>query len=284
MRWILKKRRLWVLVIVLVSLFLLINFTAKSGIFYTKIGIPVMSIITPVQKVISKGVFSVKDFIVSIPELFELKKENKALMKKVNELEKYKKLYLEYQQENTNLRSMLGLKTRSFEYEMEAAQVIGRDPGNWFNVILIDKGENYGIKKDMAVVTDKGLAGYILETGINYAKVLLITDERSSISAMIQRTRDNGILKGTIDPATKGHVKMVYLPQDVTIVKGDIVITSGLGGLLPKGILIGEVVETDKRPHELMQYAIVKPEVDFNKLEHVFVITKHENYPGGDNS
>jgi len=219
-----------------------------------------------------------------VSEFFQFKSEREALLKKVSELEQYKAMVLEYQQENANLRSMLGLKTRSFEYEMTAAQVIGRDPGNWFNVIVIDKGQNYGIEKDMAVVTDKGLVGCVFESGKNYAKVLLMTDERSSISAMIQRTRDNGILKGTIDPAPKGYVKMEFLPQDATLIKGDTVITSGLGGLFPKGIVIGEVIETNKQPHELMQYAIVEPVVDLNKLEYVFVITKHDNYQGGENS
>ena len=76
---------------------------------------------------------------------------------------------------------------------------------------------------------------------------MIITDERSSVSAMLQRTRDNGIVKGTIDPAPSGYLKMDYL-QDANLVKGDIVISSGLGGLIPKGIVIGEVIEAKKSP------------------------------------
>ena len=105
---------------------------------------------------------------------------------------------------------------------------------------------------------------------------MIITDERSSVSAMLQRTRDNGIVKGTIDPAPSGYLKMDYLPHDANLVKGDIVISSGLGGLIPKGIVIGEVIEAKKEPHDLMQYAIIKPAVDFQRLEHVFVIRGEE--------
>jgi len=278
-----KNRRWWFLVIVIAASLLLVNITRENNRFYDRVGLPFTSIVTPLQKLLSRGTFLVRDTIVNIPEFFRLKSENEALQKKVNELEQYKVMLSEYQQENANLRSMLGLKTRSFEYEMTAAQVIGRDPTNWFNVIIIDKGQDHGIEKDMAVITDKGLVGCVFETGKNSSKVLLLTDERSSVSAMIQRTRDNGILKGTIDPAPKGYVKMEFLPQDATLIKGDTVITSGLGGLLPKGILIGEVVEANKQPHDLTQYAIVKPVVDLNKLEYVFVITKHDDYQGGEN-
>lgn len=283
MRRVFKKSRWWFLVIVIIASLLLVNITKDNSGLYNRIGLPITSIMAPLQKLLSEGTFLVRDSIGMIPKFFQLKSEYEALQKKIDELEQYKVMALEYQQENTNLRNMLGLKTRSFQYEMAAAQVIGRDPGNWFNVIIIDKGENDGIEKDMAVITEQGLAGCVLETGNNQAKVLLITDERSSVSAMIQRTRDNGILKGTIDPAPKGYLKMEFLPQDATLIKGDTVITSGLGGMLPKGIVIGEIVETNKQPHELMQYAIVKPVVDLNKLEHVFVITKHDNYHGGEN-
>ncbi|HHW02026.1 MAG TPA: rod shape-determining protein MreC [Thermoanaerobacterales bacterium] len=278
-----RNKRWWLLLVVMSVLAFAMSFTAKNNDLFNRFSLPVITAISPVQKVLSTASLTIKEGLGTIPEIFALKKQNEELLKQVRELEQYKQRFLEYQRENINLRSMLGLKQRNFQYELEAAEVIGRDPGNWFNVILIDKGENNGIKKDMAVITDQGLVGYTISVGKNYAKVLLITDDRSSVSAMIERTRDNGILKGTIDPAPRGYVKMVFLPQEANIVKGDIVISSGLGGIVPKGIVIGEVVEAKKEPYDLMQYAIVKPEVDLQKLEQVFVIKSQNGNQGGSN-
>ncbi|MDI3480493.1 MAG: rod shape-determining protein MreC [Tepidanaerobacteraceae bacterium] len=278
-----RSRRLWLLVIVLFLLIFTINYTSKNQSFFSRLESPVITILSPAQKVLSTATAAIKESLGTIPDILALKKQNEELKKQVAELEQYKQKFLEYQKENINLRSLLGLKQRNYQYDLETAEVIGREPGNWFNVILIDKGEESGIKKDMAVITDKGLVGYILSAGKNFSKVILITDNRCSVSAMIERTRDNGILKGTIEPAPMGYIKMVYLPQEANIIKGDTVISSGLGGLIPKGIIIGEVVEAQKETNGLMQYAIVKPEVDFQKLEQVFVIKNHNGSQGGMN-
>lgn len=267
-----RNRGLWLVILVLIILGFLINITNENVQILNKVQRPLMSVLGPVNKVLAKMSFFVRDRIAGIPELFALKEENTNLRKQVADLKHYKRTFEEYRQENKTLRDMLNLKQKDLDYDLEAAEVVGREPGNWFNVILIDKGLEDGIEENMAVIADKSLVGYVINSDKNFSKVLLITDDRSSISAMIQRTRDNGILKGTIDPAPTGYVKMVFLPQDANIVKKDTVISSGLGGIIPKGIVIGEVVEVKKESYELMQYAIVKPAVDFQKLEHVFVI------------
>ncbi len=272
LRLLLKNRRWLIFILIIVIIGVVINVTLKNAEIFSQIGYPVLAVFGPVQKVFSTTSYAFTDGISTIPQLFTLKNENEKLRKQINELKKYKRDYLEYQQENINLRRMLNLKQRSLEFELEAAEVIGREPSNWFNVILIDKGEKDGIKKDMAVMVDEGLVGYIIEAGSGYSKVLLITDDRSSVSAIIQRSRDNGIVKGSIDTVPQGCVKMVFLPYDSNIIKGDVVISSGLGGIFPKGIVIGEVVEAQKESHELTQYAIIKPAVDFQKLERVFVV------------
>jgi len=249
-----------------------VSITLKKEYIFKKFEVPIINTLSPAQKILSKVGFRIIENLDAIPQIFYLKEENETLKKQVAELLQYKQNIIEFQRENADLRNLLGFKERSFQYELEAAEVIARDPSNWFNVILIDKGEKHGVKKDMAVITDKGLVGYTISTVSNTSKVVLITDERSSVSAMLQRTRDNGMVKGTIDPAPSGYLKMEFLPQDANLVKGDIVISSGLGGLIPKGVVIGEVAEAKKEPHELMQHAIIKPAVDFLKLERVFVI------------
>lgn len=267
-----RNRGLWLVILVLIILGFLINITKQNVQILDRVQRPLMNILGPVNKVLTKMSFFIKSRVVEIPELFSLRNENEDLKKQITDLKHYKQTFEEYRQENKTLRDMLNLKQKSLDYDLEAAEVVGREPGNWFNVILIDKGLEDGIEENMAVIADKSLVGYVINSDKNFSKVLLITDDRSSISAMIQRTRDNGILKGTIDPAPTGYVKMVFLPQDANIVKKDTVISSGLGGIIPKGIVIGEVAEVKKESYELMQYAIVKPAVDFQKLEHVFVI------------
>ncbi len=272
MRRLFKNRRWLISALFLIVSITIVSITLKKEYIFKKFEVPIINTLSPAQKILSKVGFRIIENLDAIPQIFYLKEENETLKKQVAELLQYKQNIIEFQRENADLRNLLGFKERSFQYELEAAEVIARDPSNWFNVILIDKGEKHGVKKDMAVITDKGLVGYTISTVSNTSKVVLITDERSSVSAMLQRTRDNGMVKGTIDPAPSGYLKMEFLPQDANLVKGDIVISSGLGGLIPKGVVIGEVAEAKKEPHELMQHAIIKPAVDFLKLERVFVI------------
>lgn len=267
-----KNRKWWLPLLVLILIFTTLNMASKNDRILTTFEKPVIHVLSPFQSGLSKISFTISNVFNKIPLIFKNQKDIDELQNQVAELLHYKHQVVEYQQENDKLRQMLNLKQRSFQYDLEAAEVIGRDPGNWFDVVLIDKGKKHGLKKDMAVITDKGLVGYITSTTNNNSKVILITDDRSSVSAMIQRTRDHGILKGTIAPSPRGYLKMVFLPQDANLVKGDIIVSSGLGGVIPKGIVIGEIVEAKKEPHDLMQYAIVKPAVDFQKLEYIFVI------------
>ena len=272
LRRLLKNRRLLIPIVFLIIAIAVVNITSKNQYVFKNIEMPLATALSPAQRLLSDLGFGIKETINAIPQFFYLKQENEALKEQVAELLQYKQYITEFQIENQELRNLLGFRERSFQYDLEAAEVIARDPSNWFNVISIDKGERHGIQKDMAVVTDKGLAGYVISTTHSTSKVMLITDERSSVSAMIQRTRDNGVVKGSIDPTPSGYLKMVFLPHDANLVKGDIVISSGLGGLIPKGIVIGEVEDANKESYELMQHAIIKPSVDFLKLERVFVI------------
>jgi rod shape-determining protein MreC len=126
---------------------------------------------------------------------------------------------------------------------------------------------------DMAVVTEKGLVGRVIEVGGHWAKVLSIIDSQSAVSAIAQRSRDNGTLQGdTTLYDGEGLCRMVYLPQDATVREGDIVITSGLGDIFPKGLPIGTVVGVENEPFAVYQTARIQPGVDFEHLEEVLVI------------
>lgn len=172
-------------------------------------------------------------------------------------------LYLE----NLRLRELLDFKEKSV-YPLTAASVIGCDPSNLSAIIIINKGRQQGIRKDFAVITNDGLVGRIIQVGKRTSKVLLINDINSGVAAFIQRSRQKGLASGTLG---RGII-LQYLPPKADIQISDLVITSGLSGLYPKGILIGTVkeIQEEKMPGEI--FIILQPSVDLTKLEEVLVV------------
>jgi rod shape-determining protein MreC len=169
--------------------------------------------------------------------------------------------------ENERLKEILDFK-RSIPLSTIPAEVIGRDPSNWSNSIIIAKGLSAGIRPNSAVLSTKGLVGRVLEVGRGSSKILLITDPNSKVGVVIQRNRQGGMLVGRPD----GKCRMVYIALDSDVNKGDKVITAGLGSIFPRGILVGEVVAVGKEPGRLYKYAVIKPAQEMSKLEEVLCI------------
>ena len=153
------------------------------------------------------------------------------------------------------------------------AQVIAKESGRWFDIFSINSGTLSGVKAGMAVINEDGLIGRVYEAGLNYAKVLTIIDSRSATACLIQRTRDNGVMKGQIASSSQDtSCNMYYVPSVNDIVPGDEVITSGLDGLYPKGLVVGKVREVSRQSDKSDQYVVVAPAVDFARIEHVLVL------------
>ncbi len=195
-------------------------------------------------------------------------RENNRLLKErldmaTRQLEEMKALY----NENERLKNLLNFRLTA-SYTTIPAQVIGRDPTNWSNSIIIDKGLTNGIRQNKAVVSPRGLVGRVLEVGRYSSKILLITDPNSKVGVLIQRNRQGGILVGRPD----GACKMVYIALDSDVGRGDKVITAGFGAVFPKDILVGEVTGVYKERGRLYKYAIVKPQEDLSKIEEVLCI------------
>jgi len=231
----------------------------------------VLKVFSPINRGISLATDNMRNYIRAIAEFKRVEEENKKLKEKIEATLQENAILKEKLIAYNRLKELLELK-ESFSYEMIPSWVISREPGNWFNSVIIDRGRVDGVKENMAVATYYGLVGRIVSVDSRTAKVLLILDQRSAVGGMIQRSRDIGVVKGS----ESNYCYMEYLSHDADIKVNDIIITSGLGSIFPKGIKIGRVVGVEKEKHALFQDVLIRPEVDFTKLEEVFVVKKPE--------
>lgn len=151
---------------------------------------------------------------------------------------------------------------------MIAAQVIGRDASNRYKSVIVNKGDSDGIQKDMGVITPSGVVGRVVKTTGATSVILLVTDPNNAIAGLIQRTRDEGIVEGTL----QGRAKLKYIPMLSAVKEGDYVVTSGLVGGFPRGLAIGTITGIAREEGALFQTAELAPEVDVNHVEEVLII------------
>ena len=154
-----------------------------------------------------------------------------------------------------------------------AAEVIGRDPSPWFKTIIINKGRREGVERGMPVVIPEGIAGLVTDVAKTHAKILLVIDQNSAVDAMIQRTRARGIIKG--DPS--GRLQLQYVLRKHDIHEGDVVISSGLDGVFPKGMPVGTVVKVVRNRRGMFQQIEVEPVVNFAQLEYLAIILQEKS-------
>lgn len=189
-----------------------------------------------------------------------LKKENDYLKSKLNEVN-------EISLENKRLTSILAFQQKS-PYKLISARVIGHSTDSWSSIIIIDKGSIHGIKKGFVVMNYLGLLGKVIETTNSTSKILLMNDPNIGVSAIVQRSRQEGLITGTLG----GTLIMKYLPPDADITVSDVIVTSGFTESYPKGLLIGTVTGINPDYSGLSLYAFVKPAVNLSSLEEVLVV------------
>lgn len=212
---------------------------------------------------------------------FDYFKNKKKLVKSVDELT-YKNNYLEQkvnslsslEKENERLRDLLKLKDKYPEYKTVAASVIAKESGNYSRFITIDKGSESGIKVNKTVIAQDGLVGLVFEVGNGWSKIQTILDPTTSVGCKITRTGDISVCEGDVSLINRGLLKMLYISSGFTILEGDIVETSGLGEVYPKGIAIGRINEIKVEESTDSQYALISPIVDFSELYEVLVIVE----------
>ena len=235
-----------------------------------------LQLFTPVQRLTSTLTGRVIDANQTLRRARDLEARNKQLESLVDRLMIENVRLKEFEAQNEDLRKKLNFSETHPEYILQAAEVkgrvIGSEPNALLSILIIDIGKRHGIQKGMPVVTERGLVGHIYTVGTNWAKVLLIVDPSSSVAAMIQSSRAQGIVSGRLGQ----DLVMNYVPQDESISEGDVVLTSGMGGRYPKALVIGQVLEVQRQDIGTFQTAIVHPSVNFDRLETVLVLTSFE--------
>ena len=230
------------------------------------------NIIMPFEKMFMSAQKSVNSMLFYTGDITAVREQNKELQNTIDTLNRKIKAIEEYRTENERLRSLLELKQNQIDYETVAAAVISTDSGMWFRTFKIDKGSVNGIKINDAVMTSKGLVGVICEVGINYAVVQSILDINSAVGTVVERTGDVAIMEGDVDLQENGYCKMTCISKNSNIIVGDIVTTSGLGGIYPKSIPIGTVKEIHPDTQGVSQYAVIEPYTDFSKITEVLIL------------
>lgn len=268
----LLKNKLTVTVIVLSVAFLwLIFFTASKN--SNGLGSAAGDALNPIQKVAYNINRGFKDFVDFFLNFSEVREENKELKKENSELKSKLTENANLEKENEELRSILDFKKQRDNYNYIATNIIGYSGGGILDGFIVDKGKNDGIEKNMVVIAANGLVGQVSNAGSNWSIIQPIVNQNVKVSVKVESTSENtGILSGYIDKYNNHLVKVTNLPLNSEVKEGDKIVTSGLGFLYPKEIIVGEVISVEEDKVNVMKSAIVQPAVDFNKLEELFII------------
>jgi len=231
-------------------------------------------VFVPMQEGINKVGTWISDKAVNLKNLSDVMAENEDLQNQVDELTTELNTIKLEQYELDNLRELYNLDQKYPSYEKVAANVIGKNSGNWFNTFTIDKGSNDGIEVDMNVMAGSGLVGIVTDVGPNYAKVTSIINDTSKVSGMVLSTSGNCIVNGDLQ-AMNDNCEITFKnlkDADDKVKKGDQVVTSYVSDKFLQGILIGYVSETEMDSNNITKSGTITPAADFEHLREVLVI------------
>jgi len=244
----------------------------------------------PLQRVFSRVVVVTGDLFQTVREVRELRDRVEELQAQVDALTVENVRLRAYEAEIQQLRALLNFTS---EYPISlplgadvvgreacdtfpCGEVLGTEPDPYLRYITINVGTLQGVEIGMPVVSGgAGLIGRVAQASPRTAKVQLLTDSGSAVAALLQTSRVTGLVVGQPD----GTLRMEYIPQEASVGVGDVVLTSGLGGFMPKGLVVGQVTEVQQMDYALFQAAVVRPAVDFSRLEWILVLTTFEQIP-----
>jgi rod shape-determining protein MreC len=228
----------------------------------------VLFTVSPFLKVTTGLVQGTRNVWRDYVDLRRLREENKRLHGEVATLQRRIDQLEEQTLETQRLQRLLAMRQAS-QAEYLSARVVGKDATNWFKTILLDRGSREGVRRNQPVLAPDGLVGRVVEVTPTSAKVQLLTDPVSAVGGLVQRTRVTGIVSGNLGAGARVR----YLPLLGDVVVGDEVVTSGMGGVFPKGIPVGRIIAVERRSGALFQEASLQPAVDLGRLEEVMILT-----------
>lgn len=211
----------------------------------------------------------------------ELTRENKELKAKVEELTLRNQELLENQSQLARLQELYQLDQDYVQFNKVGAEIISKDPGNWYNTFVINKGSDDGLAVDMNVMADGGLVGIIVEVGKDWSTVRSIIDDKSNVSAMIANTSDHCTVSGNLTLVNSGLIEFSQLSfEEGTVSIGDAIVTSNVSEKYQTGLLIGYVNDMELDSNNLTSSGTLIPAVDFKHLREVLVITDLKQQKG----
>lgn len=227
----------------------------------------VVWIVSPVQNFFTNTVAAIDGVIDHYFFLVNVSQENDKLKSEIDVLLRQNNELMEETRQYDRVAGLMKLQ-KEFGKKTMVATIIGRDATQWSKMVFINKGTRHGIRENLPVVTDAGVVGHVIQATGSVSKVLLIIDNRSAVDSLFQNSRVTGVVVGA-----GGNVcKMKFVPVDASMKEGDRVLSSGLGGIFPKGLLVGTVTRISKGKEGLFQEVTIKPSVDLSRLEEVLVL------------
>ncbi|TEB16463.1 Cell shape-determining protein MreC precursor [Pelotomaculum sp. FP] len=278
MGWVTAKRLFFLVILVAVTL-AAIHVTIPEPARLTPLGSKFRDVLAPAQSGLTWLSRQARQ-VVSLPvSLYGAAERSQALEQEVERLQSEIIQLNEYKAENQRLTDLLNYKQVMVQqYDLLAASVIARDPGNWFATVTLNRGSRDGVRENMTVLTPQGLVGRVITVTNANCEVLLITDPRSGVGSLIQETRTPGIVEGTV--GSSGTARIIHIPNDAQVEEGQVVVTSGLGSIFPKGIPIGQIASVSIESAGLFKSADIRLFAGVNQLEEVLIVTKV--YPEAD--
>lgn len=241
---------------------------ARGDLRADPVGPLLLELIRPLQRGVQAAVMSLRELRQAYKALMGLKGENEIMRSRIQALEAERNRLLETEATNRRLRDLLDFRSQLPSGSLTAA-VIGNSASTWFHTLILDKGSADGVHKGMAIVSPMGVVGQVVAVSPRSAKVLLITDHHSGVDVIVQRSRARGIVSGSPD---NGPV-MKYVKRSEDVQEGDRLITSGLDGIFPKGLLVGTVTRMRQKSHGLFQHVEVTLAADPSRIEEALVVS-----------
>ncbi|MEA5143553.1 MAG: rod shape-determining protein MreC [Oscillibacter sp.] len=268
-----SKNGIWILfatVIIAVMLCVLSAFSSGSSALSNVAGV--------VTYPFRAGASAVTGWVSGISERFSqvdaLQQENEALKKQIAEMEEDILQSKADSEENQRLRTLLNLRQQRHDFSYESATIIERSASNWASILTLGKGTEQDVALNDCVINAEGyLVGVVTQVGLNWCTVTTVVDPSSQLGALVFRTNEVGVASGDLSLLSTGQLRLNYLSNQQTLINGDLIVTSGLGGYYPSGLVIGSVGEVKTDDSGLSQYAIIDPKVDLSSLTEVFIIT-----------